>query len=96
MFKFNNNQIEKHYPDGSKFIIFPNGTKRRISKNGNEETIYPNGKIQKTYINIDKRYSSRNEEDLNLDNVEDFEHNNNSKNVFMSYLDIEQNDIDEE
>ena len=96
VFKFNNNQIEKHYPDGSKFIIFPNGTKRRISKNGNEETIYPNGKIQKNYININKRYSSRNEDDLNLDSVEDFDNNNESKNVFMSYLDIEQNEIDEE
>ena len=37
IFKFNNNQIEKHYPDGSKFIIFPNGSKRKISKEGIEE-----------------------------------------------------------
>jgi hypothetical protein len=37
IFKFNNQQIEKHYPDGSKFIIFPNGSKRTITKDGIEE-----------------------------------------------------------
>ena len=95
VFKFNNNQIEKHYPDGSKFIIFPDGTKRRISKNGNEETIYPDGKIQKSYVNSDNKYNNKNEEDI-LDNFEGMETNNENKNVFMSYLDIEQNEIDDD
>jgi hypothetical protein len=89
VFKFNNNQIEKHYPDGSKFIIFPNGMKRRISKNGNEETIFPDGKIQK-YSRYEKKYS--NDEDI-WDSVD--ESNNENKNVFMSYLDIEDNDIND-
>ena len=93
VFKFNNNQIEKHYPDGSKFIIFPNGTKRRVSKNGNEETIYPDGKIQKSY-NINE--NKNNEEDLSMDSIEGLDDNNEHKNVFMSYLDIEQNEIDDE
>ena len=96
IFKFNNNQIEKHYPDGSKFIIFPNGTKRRISKNGNEETIYPDGKIQKSYANFDiKNNNNQNDEDF-LDSIDRIETNNENKNVFMSYLDIEQNEIDDE
>ena len=96
IFKFNNNQIEKHYPDGSKFIIFPNGTKRRISKNGNEETIYPDGKIQKSYVNFDiKNNNNQNDEDF-LDSIDRMETNNENKNVFMSYLDIEQNEIDDD
>lgn len=93
VFKFNNNQIEKHYPDGSKFIIFPNGTKRRISKNGNEETIFPDGKIQKSYIKKDNNKYDTDENFLG-DSIDGLESNEN-KNVFMSYLDIDQNDIDE-
>ena len=94
VFKFNNNQIEKHYPDGSKFIIFPNGTKRRISKNGNEETIFPDGKIQKAYIKNENKYD--NDENFLGDSIDGLESNNENKNLFMSYLDIEQNDIDDE
>ena len=41
IFKFSNGQIEKHYPDGSKFIIYPNGIKRKIDKNGREEVLMP-------------------------------------------------------
>ena len=41
IFKFSNGQIEKHYPDGSKFIIYPNGIKRKISKNGKEVNFIP-------------------------------------------------------
>ena len=37
IFKFNNNQIEKHYPDGTKFIQFPDGSKRIIGKENEEE-----------------------------------------------------------
>ena len=36
IFKFNNGQIEKHYPDGSKYIFYPNGYRRKIAKDGNE------------------------------------------------------------
>ena len=90
VFKFNNNQIEKHYPDGSKFIIFPNGIKRRVSKNGNEETIFPDGKIKK-YSKIE---DNNNENFLWDDSIN--ESNNENKNVFMSYLDIEQNEIDDD
>ena len=90
VFKFNNNQIEKHYPDGSKFIIFPNGIKRRVSKNGNEETIFPDGKIKKYSKNED----NNNKEILWDDSIN--ESNNENKNVFMSYLDIEENEIDDD
>ena len=97
VFKFNNNQIEKHYPDGSKFIIFPNGTKRMVSKNGNEETIFPDGKIQKSYGNSEKKYNKNSGEEFSLDSILGLEDNNDNehKNVFMSYLDIEQNEIDD-
>ena len=37
IFKFNNGQIEKHYPDGSKYIYYTNGIRRKISKSGNEK-----------------------------------------------------------
>ena len=32
IFKFSNNQIEKHFTDGSKLIILPDGTKRMMSE----------------------------------------------------------------
>ena len=41
VFKFNNGQIEKHYPDGSKYIFYSNGIRRKISKNGTEEDFIP-------------------------------------------------------
>jgi len=41
IFKFNNGQIEKHYPDGSKYIFYYNGMRRKISKNGTEEDFIP-------------------------------------------------------
>ena len=40
IFKFNNGQIEKHYPDGSKYIFYANGLRRKISKNGTEEVFF--------------------------------------------------------
>ena len=41
IFKFNNGQIEKHYPDGSKYIFYTNGLRKKISKNGTEENFFP-------------------------------------------------------
>ena len=41
IFKFNNGQLEKHYPDGSKYIFYTNGLRRKISKNGTEEIFNP-------------------------------------------------------
>ena len=41
VFKFNNGQLEKHYPDGSKYIFYTNGLRRKISKNGTEEIFNP-------------------------------------------------------
>lgn len=34
LFEYPNKQIERHYPDGTKAIIFPDGVKQRISPNG--------------------------------------------------------------
>ena len=41
IFKFNNGQIEKHYPDGSKYIFYSNGIRRKISKSGTEIDFTP-------------------------------------------------------
>jgi hypothetical protein len=38
LFEYPNQQIERHYPDGSKAIIFPDGTKQRFSASGEVET----------------------------------------------------------
>ena len=45
---------------------------------------------------MDNNYNSKNEEDSILENGEDLENNkdNDNKNVFMSYLDIDQNEIE--
>ena len=47
MFKFGNNQLERHYPDGKKQILFPDGSERIVLSNGYEETYYPDGRIVK-------------------------------------------------
>ena len=59
IFKFNNGQIEKHYPDGSKFIIYTNGIKRKISKSGREELFMPNE--QKKNLSKNKNDNIENE-----------------------------------
>ena len=38
--KFENNQVERHYPDGKKQILFPDGSEKTIFENDNEESIY--------------------------------------------------------
>jgi hypothetical protein len=57
VFKFYNNQVEKHYPDGSKFIIFPNGTKRRIEKEEIEDNYFSDDDDQINQNN-DKKYNT--------------------------------------
>ena len=47
VFKFDNGQIEKHYPDGTKQIAFPDGSLRYILPDGYEETYYLDGTVQK-------------------------------------------------
>ena len=47
VFKFQNNQIEKHFPDGTKEISFPDGTVKCLFADGEEESIFPDGTIQK-------------------------------------------------
>ena len=79
IFKFSNNQIEKHYPDGSKFIIFPNGTKRKIAKDGTEENYLSDEDMQ---INTRNKTEDIPEELNKLDN----------KQLFMSYKSIDDNE----
>ena len=84
IFKFSNGQIEKHYPDGSKYIIYTNGIKRKISKNGNEEMILPDkekNKEKKCYNSIE------NDNDNNgITNEKDVNEGKSSK---LPFLDIE-------
>jgi centromere protein J len=47
VFKFDNGQIEKHFKDSSKQIIFPDGTLKYILPNGYEETYFADGSMQK-------------------------------------------------
>ena len=49
IFKFSNNQIEKHYPNGTKFIKFPDGSTKLIEKENEEKE---NKKEQKNLIDI--------------------------------------------
>jgi centromere protein J len=51
VFKFDNGQIEKHYSDGKKQIIFPDKTLKFISKEGEEETYFVDGTIQRIDLN---------------------------------------------
>jgi len=45
VFKFSNQQIEKHFSDGTKEIIFPDGTIKCIFADGEEESIFTDGTI---------------------------------------------------
>ena len=38
--KFENNQVERHYPDGKKEILYPDGSEKTILENGNEMSSY--------------------------------------------------------
>ena len=78
VFKFNNNQIEKHYPDGSKFIIFPDGSKRRVSKDG----------IENNYLSDEEEIDIKNQ---NKFFTEDFNIKGDSEQLFMSEGEVEDN-----
>jgi hypothetical protein len=59
IYKFENGQIEKHYPDGSKIILFNDGSKIFIDKDGEETSISDDN-----FIKIDKkRKEEKSEED---------------------------------
>ena len=62
IFKFNNGQIEKHYPDGSKYIFYPNGMRRKISKNGTETD----------FISEEQKTSNENEIKAQIVDIIDF------------------------
>jgi len=47
VFRFANNQVEKHFTDGSKEIRFPDGTVKCLFPSGEEESVFPDGTIQK-------------------------------------------------
>ena len=106
IFKFSNGQIEKHYPDGSKFIIYTNGIKRKISKSGREEVFMPNDEkkgINKEDYNINLNTNKENENNNYVKenesnkvskksfNISSRKENEEESNLLLSFLDIENN-----
>ena len=49
-FCLSSKQIEKHYPDGTKEIIFPDQTIKYLYPNGAEECVFSDGTIQKVSV----------------------------------------------
>ena len=47
IFKLENGQIEKHFPDGTKLIIFNDDTEKYIYNDGSEETYFSDGNVEK-------------------------------------------------
>ena len=47
IYKLNNGQIEKHFPDGTKLIIFNDDTEKYIYNDGSEETYFSDGFVKK-------------------------------------------------
>ena len=89
IFKFSNGQIEKHYPDGSKYIIYTNGIKRKITKNGEEKIFIPEEKKQKK---VDEKNNIENKDNSNS-KIDDNKINNKGDsligNDLLSFLDFE-------
>mgnify|MGYP001798705907 FL=1 len=48
------NQIEKHYPDGTKEIIFPDQTVKYLYSNGAEQCIFADGTVQRVSVDGEK------------------------------------------
>ena len=92
IFKFSNGQIEKHYPDGSKYIIYTNGIKRKISKNGKEEMIVPDEekiKEKKCYNSIENDNDNDNDNEKDNNDITNEKNASEGKNIKLSFLDIE-------
>ena len=99
VFKFSNGQIEKHYNDGSKFIIYTNGMRKKITKSGKEKLIMPEKQNQQEdnvkndkEIELNKEKHDNNfisenkKEDKNIKKQRKFNENNN---LLLSFLNIE-------
>ena len=54
VFKFSNNQVEKHHCNGMKEIRFPDGTIKCIFPSGEEESIFTDGTVQRIEKNGNK------------------------------------------
>ena len=44
---YHSNQIEKHYPDGTKEIIFPDETVKYLYQSGAEECVFADGTVER-------------------------------------------------
>ncbi|XP_078488751.1 uncharacterized protein LOC100178680 [Ciona intestinalis] len=52
--EFNNNQVERHFPDGSKHVSFEDGSSKMVKLDGTEETIFPDGTVMLVKENGEK------------------------------------------
>lgn len=50
LFQFFSNQIEKHYPDGTKEIIFPDQTVKYLYTSGAEECVFTDGTVERISV----------------------------------------------
>lgn len=50
MFNGFSNQIEKHYPDGTKEIIFPDQTVKYLYTSGAEECVFTDGTMERISV----------------------------------------------
>ena len=51
---FCSGQVEKHYPDGTKEIIFIDQTVKYLFSNGSSESLFPDGTVERVAANGDK------------------------------------------
>ena len=51
LYHISSKQCEKHYPNGTKEILFPDKTVKYIYSNGGEECIFPDGSVQTFHPN---------------------------------------------
>ena len=49
-------QREKHYPDGTKEILFPDGTLKNIHADKQEESVFPDGTVQRIFTYVDLNF----------------------------------------
>eukprot|EP00118_Oscarella_pearsei_P008466 m.43726 g.43726 ORF g.43726 m.43726 type:complete len:938 (+) comp33471_c0_seq1:246-3059(+) len=52
--EFESGQVEKHYPDGTKEIIFIDQTVKYLFSDSSTESLYPDGTVERVAINGDK------------------------------------------
>ena len=45
IYRFSNDQMEKHYEDGRKVVYYPDGTMKYVYADGTEKAVFPDGEV---------------------------------------------------